>query len=43
VLAHSWTTRTLPNGAYMLEVAATDLSGNSAHARLPFELVNRVR
>jgi hypothetical protein len=39
-LAHTWSTRTLPNGVYRLEVAAFDMSGNGAHASLPFELVN---
>jgi Peptidase family M23 len=42
-LAHTWSTRTLPNGQYMLEVAAVDMSGNRAHAKLPFEVVNRLR
>jgi hypothetical protein len=42
-LAHTWTTRTLPNGVYRLEVAAADMSGNGAHSSLPFELVNRTR
>ena len=39
-LAKSWSTRTLPNGVYRLEVAAADVSGNRAHAVLPFELGN---
>lgn len=42
VLAHTWSTTTLPNGVYRLEVVAEDLSGNRAYAQLPFELVNRV-
>lgn len=39
-LAHTWSTKTLPNGVYKLEVAAADMAGNRAHAGLPFQLVN---
>jgi hypothetical protein len=39
-LARSWSTRLLPNGGYLLDVQAADVSGNSATASLPFTLVN---
>ena len=39
-LAKTWSTRTLPNGVYRLEVSAADVSGNRAHALLQFELGN---
>jgi hypothetical protein len=42
-VARTWTTKTLPDGLYRLEVSATDMSGNSARAGLPFTLANRLR
>jgi Peptidase family M23 len=42
-VARTWTTKTLPDGLYRLEVSATDISGNSARAGLPFTLANRLR
>ena len=39
-LAHSWSTRLLPNGNYHLDVQATTISGNKATASLPFTLAN---
>jgi hypothetical protein len=41
-VARTWTTKTLPDGLYRLEVLATDMSGNSARAGLPFTLANRL-
>jgi hypothetical protein len=41
-LAHSWSTRLLPDGYYRLEAEARDERGNIARARLPFTLVNRL-
>jgi hypothetical protein len=41
-LAHTWSTSTLPDGEYRLEVAALDLHGNSALARLPFAIGNEL-
>lgn len=32
LLARGWDTRTVPNGTYRLEVAASDVCGNTAHA-----------
>lgn len=40
-VAHSWSTRLLPNGLYRLEVAAADVTGNRAVASLPFTIANR--
>jgi hypothetical protein len=39
-LAHSWSTRLLPDGVYRLEVAAGDLHGNRAVAGLKFMIGN---
>jgi hypothetical protein len=39
-LAHTWSTRELRNGDYRLEVEASDLAGNRAHAVLPFAVGN---
>jgi hypothetical protein len=39
-LAHSWSTRLLPNGHYELEVEAANVSGHRASASLPFTLAN---
>jgi hypothetical protein len=39
-LAHTWSTRTLPDGNYDLEVEASDLYGNRGTLVLPFALVN---
>jgi hypothetical protein len=40
-VAHTWDTRRLRNGLYRLEVSVADISGNRAHAALPFTLANR--
>jgi hypothetical protein len=37
---HTWSTKALPNGLYRLEVMAADMSGNRAHAGLPFTIHN---
>ena len=39
-LAHTWSTQLLPDGAYVLEVEALDLAGNTGSLRLPFTLAN---
>ena len=39
-LAHTWSTRLLPDGNYRLEVEASDLYGNRGTLELPFTLVN---
>ncbi|HET7045138.1 MAG TPA: M23 family metallopeptidase [Gaiellaceae bacterium] len=39
-LAHTWSTRLLPNGLYRLQVEAGDESGNTARASLPFTVAN---
>jgi len=40
-LAHTWSTRLLPNGDYKIEVEASDIDGNKAVARLPITIANR--
>src|SRR5262249_44627235 len=42
-LAHTWSTDTLPNGLYRLEVSASDISGNHATAALPFTIHNEAK
>ena len=39
-LAHTWSTRLLPDANYRIEVEASDLHGNSGRLELPFTLVN---
>jgi hypothetical protein len=39
-LAHTWSTRVVPDGRYHLEVEASDLYGNKGGLQLPFTLVN---
>jgi hypothetical protein len=39
-VAHTWSTRLLPDGPYRLEAEAVDERGNSARAGLPFQIVN---
>ena len=41
-LAHTWSTQTLPNGAYELQVEASDLAGNTGLLTLPFSLANNI-
>ena len=41
-LAHTWSTRTLPDGHYHLDVQAADVSGNKATATLPVTLANEL-
>ncbi len=41
-LAHSWSTTLLADGAYKLQVQATDLAGNTGTRTLPFTLANNV-
>jgi hypothetical protein len=41
-LAHSWSTRLLPDGRYQLETEASDLDGNSGTLTQPFTLANNV-
>ena len=39
-LAHGWSSASLPNGRYRLEVAAFDTRGNEATSALPFAVAN---
>jgi hypothetical protein len=39
-VAHTWSTRLLPDGAYRLEAEAVDERGNRARAGLPFRIAN---
>ncbi len=39
-LAHPWSTTTLPDGPYHLEIEASDLHGNKGSLQLPFILTN---
>jgi hypothetical protein len=41
VLAAAWDTRTLADGRYVVEVAASDVSGNRTVARFPIRIANR--
>ena len=41
-LAHTWSTRLLPDGAYHLETEASDLAGNVGVLRVPFRLANEL-
>lgn len=41
VLAAAWDTRTLADGLYVVEVAASDVSGNRTLARFPVRVANR--
>lgn len=40
VIESGWDTRTVADGRYVVEVAASDLSGNSAAARFPIRVAN---
>jgi hypothetical protein len=40
VIAASWDTRTLTNGSYVLEVEASDVSGNSVVQRFALRVAN---
>jgi hypothetical protein len=39
-IAHTWSTWTLPDGLYRIEVSAKDISGNRASASLPITIRN---
>ena len=41
VLAAAWDTRTLADGLYVVEVSASDVSGNTTVARFPIRIANR--
>jgi murein DD-endopeptidase MepM/ murein hydrolase activator NlpD len=41
-LAHTWSTRLLPDGAYRVQVEASDTRGNKAVASQPFTIANGV-
>jgi peptidase M23-like protein len=41
VLMAGWDTRTIANGRYVVEVAASDVSGNSTLTRFPIRVANR--
>ena len=41
VLAAAWDTRTLADGRYLVEVAASDVSGNKTVARFPIRIASR--
>jgi hypothetical protein len=41
VLAAAWNTRTLADGGYVVDVAASDVSGNRTVARFPIRIANR--
>ena len=41
VLAAAWDTRTLADGPYVVEVTASDVSGNTTVARFPVRIANR--
>src|SRR5262249_57606878 len=41
-LAHTWTTTTLPDGSYRLEVEASDLAGNTGSLTKRFTIANNV-
>ena len=42
VLAAAWDTRTLADGRYVVEVAASDVRGNTGVARFPIRIANQV-
>lgn len=41
-LAHTWSTTTLPDGGYTIDVEASDLPGNTGSASLAFTIANNV-
>ena len=41
VLSTAWDTRTLADGRYVVEVSASDVSGNRTDARFPIRIANR--
>jgi hypothetical protein len=41
-LAHTWSTQLLPDGAYRLEVEASDLAGNRGAKGIAFRVVNEL-
>ena len=41
VLAAAWDTRTLADGLYVVEVSASDVSGNTTVVRFPIRIANR--
>jgi hypothetical protein len=41
-LAHTWSTQTLPDAGYELEVEASDLAGNTGSLKLPFTIANKL-
>jgi hypothetical protein len=41
VLAAAWDTRSLADGRYVVEIAASDVSGNTTVARFPIRISNR--
>jgi hypothetical protein len=41
-LAHTWSTTTLPDGGYTIDVEASDLPGNRGSLSLPFTIANDV-
>ena len=42
VLAAAWDTRSLADGGYVVEIAASDVSGNTTVDRFPIRIANRV-
>ena len=41
-LAHTWTTTTVPDGSYDLQVEASDLAGNTGSMTKRFTIANNV-
>ena len=41
MLAAAWDTRALADGRYLVEVAASDVSGNRTVSRFPVRIANR--
>jgi hypothetical protein len=41
IVAHTWSTRLIPDGNYQIEVEVADLHGNKARASLPITLANK--
>jgi hypothetical protein len=39
-LAHGWSSASLPNGSYRLQVRASDIRGNSSLTIFPFRIAN---